>query len=118
MEPIYPLNEEYISRFCGLPVCIVTHDGRRHVGILTHCRNGRVMLNGQSSGQAYIDQHTSDSASKNKKTKSKKKEKEQPLQDELPKAQTQSYYDGYGYNPWGAAFAVDLALIAFLFLLL
>ncbi|MWC31008.1 sporulation protein YjcZ [Paenibacillus sp. MMS18-CY102] len=25
---------------------------------------------------------------------------------------------GYGYNPWGTAFAIDLALIAFLFLLL
>ncbi|MNG19101.1 hypothetical protein D3C84_1032250 [compost metagenome] len=121
MEPIYPLHEEYIARFCGLPVCIVTHDGRRHVGVLTHCRNGRVMLNGHATGQAYIDQHTSDATGKNKKTKTKTKKKdiEQPVQEEQTKAQTQSYYGGYyGYNPWGAAFAIDLALIAFLFLLL
>jgi len=126
MEPIFPLHEENISRFCGLPVCIVTHDGRRHVGVLTHCRNGRVMLNGHATGQAYIDQHTPDAAGK-KTTKNKKKGKEQPVQEEQPKAQTQAYgYDGgygyggydYGYSPWGGAFAVDLALIAFLFLLL
>ncbi|GFN33353.1 hypothetical protein [Paenibacillus xylaniclasticus] len=115
MEPVFPLHEENINRFCGLPVCIVTHDGHRHVGILTQCRNGRVMLNGYGSGQVYIDQHKSDTAGK--KTKNKKKAKEQPVQDDKLHAHTQAY-GYYGYNPWGAAFAIDLALIAFLFLLL
>jgi hypothetical protein len=132
MEPIFPLHEDHISRFCGLPVCIVTHDGRRHVGVLSHCRNGRVTLNGPmgspNAGQhAIANQHnataeTKDTSKKqNKKNKKNNKQDALDAHDELPKVQTQSYEYGndFGYyNPWGTAFAIDLALIAFLFLLL
>ncbi|PWV89362.1 hypothetical protein DFQ01_14713 [Paenibacillus cellulosilyticus] len=127
MEPIFPLQEDHISRFCGLPVCIVTHDGRRHVGVLSNCRSGRVTLNGPmgspNAGQhANVNQYHSTAEIAETPKKQNKKNKKQAVQDESQKVQTQAY-DGYGYdygyyNPWGAAFAIDLAAIAFLFLLL
>ncbi|GMK39443.1 hypothetical protein PCCS19_24970 [Paenibacillus sp. CCS19] len=128
MEPIFPLHEDHISRFCGLPVCIVTHDGRRHVGVLSHCRSGRVTLNGPmgspNAGQHAVLNHytsTPDNAEQPKKQNKKNKKQTAQTQEEQPKVQTQAY--GYGndygyYNPWGTAFAIDLATIAFLFLLL
>jgi len=128
MEPIFPLHEDHISRFCGLPVCIVTHDGRRHVGVLSHCRNGRVTLNGPigspNAGQhAVLNQHNSVADNTEQPKKTNKKNKKQNVQEEQSKAQTKAYDYGYGYNygyynPWGAAFAIELATIAFLFLLL
>ncbi|EFM11795.1 conserved hypothetical protein [Paenibacillus curdlanolyticus YK9] len=129
MEPIFPLHEDHVSRFCGLPVCIVTKDGKRHVGVLSNCRGGRVMLNGDpshhSGPNAYLDHHDSSELAKNKKGKQHKKNKKAYAQEEQQQVQTKDYgYDdygyggGYGYNPWGTAFAIDLSLIAFLFLLL
>lgn len=124
MEPIFPLHEDHISRFCGLPVCIVTHDGRRHVGVLSHCRSGRVTLNGPmgspNAGQhAVLNQYNSADNTEQTK-KQNKKNKKQSIQEDQPSVQTKAYDYGYdyGYNPWGAAFAIDLATIAFLFLLL
>ncbi|MBD3917147.1 hypothetical protein H8B09_00150 [Paenibacillus sp. PR3] len=126
MEPIFPLHEDNISRFCGLPVCIVTHDGRRHVGVLSHCRSGRVTLNGPmgspNAGQhAVLNQHNSTADYTEQPKKNKKNKKQNVQEDELSQVQTKAYdysYDYGYYNPWGAAFAIDLATIAFLFLLL
>jgi hypothetical protein len=126
MEPIYPLNEDRINQFCGVPVCIVTHEGNRHVGILSSCRNGRVTLNAGSekpnTTSPGIQGTVTNVKGKNKK-KNQKGEKLVVTQDG-GKAVTQSVYpyDPYGgyapYYPYAEAFAIDLALIAFLFLLL
>lgn len=76
MEPIFPLHEDHVSRFCGLPVCIVTKDGKRHVGVLSNCRGGRVMLNGDpshhSGPNAYLDHHDSSELAKTKRKQHKK----------------------------------------------
>ncbi|ANY67809.1 hypothetical protein BBD42_16035 [Paenibacillus sp. BIHB 4019] len=121
MEQIYPLEEGVISRFCGMPVCIVTHDGARHFGVLSHCRGGKLTLNEQPGAQmlAEAESPKADKAKGKKKGKASKTAKEKV-------AQTQAYpYDPYYYNynpgynwPYGGAFAIDLALIAFLFLLI
>lgn len=129
MEPIFPLHEDHISRFCGLPVCIVTHDGRRHVGVLSHCRSGRVTLNAgvgsPNAGQhAAVNQHNITVENTDAVKKQNKKNKKQAVHEDQQQVQTKAYDDyGYGYdygyyNPWGTAFAIDLSLIAFLFLLL
>lgn len=44
MEQIYPLREEHISRYCGMPVCAVMKSGYRYVGTLASSRNGSVHL--------------------------------------------------------------------------
>lgn len=120
MEQIYPLEESVISRFCGMPVCIVTHDGARHIGVLSHCRGGKLTLNEEPGAQTLAEAESPKAGKAKGKPKGKasKKTKEKA-------AQTQAYpYDPYYYNynpgyysPFGGAFAIDLALIAFLFLL-
>ncbi|MBW7476521.1 hypothetical protein K0T92_17530 [Paenibacillus oenotherae] len=126
MEQIYPLHEENINQFCGMPVCIVTTDGQRHVGILSSCNGGRVSLNAgaeQSHGHHYGSQgaltHLQAKA-KNKKQRGKtKKAVPNPVPDNnTVQTQAWGYPYGYGFSPFGAAFAIDLALIAFLFLLI
>ncbi|BFH12063.1 hypothetical protein WJ0W_000324 [Paenibacillus melissococcoides] len=44
MIPI-PLDEEVIRSHCGRIVCAVTHDGRRFIGRLSLCRDGKIILN-------------------------------------------------------------------------
>ncbi|WP_308636039.1 hypothetical protein [Paenibacillus silvisoli] len=134
MEPIYPLHEDHISRFCGMPVCAVTHDGERHFGVLTRCHGGKLMFNEREGGAL---QHKSTTAQgpqgkvtnmKTAKGKTKKGKKAVTEAKEKEAAQTQAYYPydpyfgdpySYGYGPyWGDAFALDLASLAFLFLLI
>jgi len=117
MEPIYPLQEEHIKHFCGNMVCVVTKEGKRHVGILTSCRGGRVYLNEQSSSQGdktYLQNKSKKKSSKTGKTASAKIAAE--------KAQVKAWgypYDGYGpYYPFAEVLAFELAAIAFLFLLI
>lgn len=136
MELIYPLHEESIKRFCGMPVCVVTTEGARHVGILSSCQGGRVMLNERpgSGKQATAGTETSKSvAQKSKKSKKAKSTSEaKSHKSEKAAAQTQAYYpydpyyggygydNGYGYDygyPYGEALGFDLASIAYLFLL-
>lgn len=50
MEPIYPLTEEHLDRFRGQLVCVVMKDGTRHVGVLSRCRGGRLVLNEDAGG--------------------------------------------------------------------
>lgn len=125
MEPIFPLHEERINQFCGMPVCIVTTDGQRHVGILSSCNSGRVMLNSPSSdshGAHYGSQGTLthlQGKDKSKKKKISKVKKAASAVSPLPdttSVQTQAWGWGSPFG-FGAAFAIDLALIAFLFLL-
>ncbi|BFH67058.1 MAG: hypothetical protein E6230_05600 [Paenibacillus dendritiformis] len=44
MIPI-PLDEEIIRSHRGRIVCAVTHDGRRFIGRLSVCRDGKIILN-------------------------------------------------------------------------
>ncbi|MFC4102231.1 hypothetical protein [Paenibacillus xanthanilyticus] len=135
MEPIFPLHEERINMFCGMPVCIITKEGTRHIGILSHCRGGRVTLNGDQAGPA-VSSETPGGNEKKSKGKQAKKGKKTEAKKTAPapaKAEIQAYpfdpfypYPGPGpysgpyrpHNPFGEAFAIDLSLIAYLFLLL
>lgn len=44
MEQIYPLKEEIISHYCGMPVCAVMKSGIRYVGTLSASRAGAIHL--------------------------------------------------------------------------
>ncbi|MFX3632298.1 MAG: hypothetical protein ACE3L7_22270 [Candidatus Pristimantibacillus sp.] len=116
MEQIYPLNEEVIQQFCGMPVCAIMQDGSRHVGILSYCRNGRIMLNDEGKGPEAEMLKTETKPKKNKAGKKGKGKLEKE-----PAVQTQAYpYDPYYYNPnlpFGGALALDLAPVAYLFLI-
>lgn len=123
MERIFPLQEDVIHQYCGFPVCVVMNDGTRHVGILSSCQGGRVLLNADAGGGAeamLAKAQPKDS----KKKKGGKGNKEDNHKSGQSQAQTQAYpYDPYYYGPqpyypWGGALALDLALIAFLFLIL
>lgn len=122
--------------FCGMPVCIITQEGTRHIGILSHCRGGRVTLNADQIGPV-IRSEPQEGAAKTAKGKNAKKGKKAEVKKAIPepaKAETKAYpFDPYDpfypypgpapyphrpYNPFGEVFAIDLSLIAFLFLLL
>ncbi|MFD0714430.1 hypothetical protein [Paenibacillus sp. GCM10027626] len=116
MEPIYPLHEERIKRFNGMPVCVITKDGQRHIGILSACKDGRVLLNGHSTGPASGPQ----GKKKNKKKRPAAAAAKNMKTSEKTRIQGHSPYQPYPphpYNPWGKAIAIDQAQIAFLFLL-
>lgn len=119
MERIFPLQEDVVHQYCGLPVCVVMNDGTRHVGILSSCQGGRMLLNADAGGGAEA------MLAKVQPKDSKKKKGGKAIKEDhksgQPQAQTQAYfYDPYygPYYPWGGALALDLALIAFLFLIL
>ncbi len=129
MQPIYPIQEDVVSRYCGMPVCVILQDGSRYVGILSSCKDGKLCLNGDPEPGIDEAQLNKAKSAVSKKQKGGKNKKEAIHASQPAKAQTQAYpYDPYGYggysygynpyNPWGGAFALDLALIAFLFLLL
>jgi len=122
MEPIFPLHEEHINRFCGMPVCIVTKEGHRHVGILTSCKDGRLALN---EGHGFDEEELTTSSTKVAKSSGKRgKNKKSSAVMETTKVDTKHFapyppqqFQPYPYNPWRRPFFIDLALIAFLFLL-
>ncbi|MFB9324892.1 hypothetical protein ACFFSY_02910 [Paenibacillus aurantiacus] len=136
MEPIFPLHEERINMFCGMPVCIITKEGTRHIGILSHCRGGLVTLNADQIGPAISSEKPTSEEKKAKGKNAKKGKKAETKAAVAPpaKAEIQAYpfdpldpfyrypepgpYTYRPYNPFGEAFAIDLSLIAFLFLLL
>ena len=127
MEPIYPLNEDRIRPLCGNVVCIVMKDGTEHVGVLSGCRGGRLYLNGDASGTAGGPKIRGDRAQgrkSNSKKTAKGKASSSLQKDAASDAFTQAWgYGGPGYYPgpyypFGAALAIDLALIALLFLVL
>jgi len=129
MEPIYPLNEGRIRPFCGNLVCVLMQDGTRHVGVLSSCGKGRVVLNGElegagvvPGGQLYLNKRQAGSA---KRSASGSRKRVKAGRKGAPTAATQAFpygYAGPGFYgpryPFGARLVLDLALIAFLFLLL
>jgi len=134
MEPIYPLHEERINQFCGQVVCAVMRDGSRYVGVLSSCKGGQLMLNGDAhGGHGGHSGHGSHqpgisgadiSAVKPAKKKQTKASKKAAKTEGAPTAETQAFgpygYPGYnyGYYPFGPPIALELGLLAFLFLLL
>lgn len=44
MEQIYPLREEVISQYCGMPVCVVFKTGFKWIGVLKACQGGKLIL--------------------------------------------------------------------------
>jgi len=123
MEPIFPLHEEHVNRFCGMPVCIVTKEGHRHVGILTSCKNGRLALN---EGHGVDEPETATTYGKVAKSSGKRgKSKKAIAAVEPTTADTKQFvpypqqqFQPYPFHPWRRPFFIDLALIAFLFLLI
>ncbi|MGM1021997.1 MAG: hypothetical protein ACQEXV_15890 [Bacillota bacterium] len=157
MFPIYPVNEANVAPHGGRLVCAVLHDGTRHVGILSGCGKGKLMLNGYPSSfpnslnaGKYNNkgkQEAKKISSKKKKQNSKNKARSsakinslikppsEPLSPSFPydtRGFAGNSYGGYGnggpgygrgYGSYGgyghgAGLVLDLALIAFLFLLI
>ncbi|AJY73814.1 hypothetical protein [Paenibacillus beijingensis] len=131
MEPILPLHEERIQQFCGNMVCVVLKDGRRHIGVLSSCKNGRVHLNDFPDSPKTHHLPTiaqSEPVKPGKKKTRKPKTKSGSVSTELSDAQTKAYAPygpgfrpypyRYPYYPFGAFVAFELAAIAFLLLIL
>jgi len=116
MQQIYPLHEHNVSRFCGLPVLVVMQDGSRYKGILSSCGSGRLVLNGRLGEHPDAALTTVKPAEKKKKKGGK--HKQEPDQQDFAQTQAFNPYYDYGYYPWGGPLLFDLALIAFLFLLI
>ncbi|MCG7410395.1 hypothetical protein MH117_23660 [Paenibacillus sp. ACRRX] len=122
MIPI-PLDERTISQFCGRSVGVVTKDGREYIGRLSHCENGKLILNADSS-PAHLSGETKETAPSKKKGK-KSKAKTSP--DTSPTAVAANYIAdpyaaarySYPYRPfnYGPRVDLDLALVSLLFLL-
>jgi hypothetical protein len=110
VEPIYPVTAETCSRFAGMPVCVVLHDGTRHYGILSRVEGGKVILN--DAPQALT-------ASKKNRKQTNRQVKTSAKNKATSKPASVSDF-GYGnpaFFPFGGRIALDLAAIAFLFLL-
>ncbi|AET57191.1 hypothetical protein HPL003_02035 [Paenibacillus terrae HPL-003] len=154
MFPIYPVNEANVAPHGGRLVCAVLHDGTRHVGILSGCSKGKLMLNGYPSSfsNSFYAGNYNDKGKQELKKISSKKKKRNPKNKANSSAKISSlvkppreplsssppydtggfagngygsygnggpgYRGGYGGYGYGAGLALDLALIAFLFLLI
>ncbi|KOS03203.1 MULTISPECIES: hypothetical protein [Paenibacillus] len=154
MFPIYPVNEANVAPHGGRLVCAVMRDGTRHIGILSGCSKGKLMLNGYPPsfpGSLYAGSYSKKGKQSPKKNSSKKKKRNPknkartsaklnalikppnaPLSPSFPYDAggfagngyssygngRSGYRGGYGGYGYGAGLALDLALIAFLFLLI
>ncbi|MGQ3478191.1 hypothetical protein [Paenibacillus sp. TY11] len=154
MFPIYPVNEASVAPHGGRLVCAVMHDGTRHIGIISGCSKGKLMLNGYPPsfpGSLYAGSYSNKGKQTSKKIPSKKKKRNPknkthssaklntlikppnaPLSPSVPYDAAgfagkgyggygnggAGYGGGYGGYGYGAGLALDLALIAFLFLLI
>jgi hypothetical protein len=119
MDPIYPVNEEVCSRLIGAPVCAVLNDGTRHYGIISRVEDGKLILNDgpepeivESSNYGKRGKSKANISAKQKSSRGKTAAKQ-------GKAQINAFGPaGFGYpHPFGGRIAIELATIAFLFLL-
>ncbi|GGG21168.1 hypothetical protein [Paenibacillus abyssi] len=114
MQPIYPLNEKNISRHCGQLVCAVTADGSRHIGILSSCRGGQLILNDEA-----VDDVSGGTLQMKGAKKAPRKGKGRKAKPAV--AQTLGYPAGpFGpgpFFPFGSRVVLDLALLTLLFLI-
>ncbi|OAZ46761.1 hypothetical protein [Paenibacillus polymyxa] len=151
MFPIYPVNEANVAPHGGRMVCAVMRDGTRHIGILSGCSKGKLMLNGYPSSfpdSLYAGSYSNKGKQKAKKISSKMQKKNSKNKarssaklnsfNRPPDELLNPYFPynvgafdsngnrGYGNGRagyrgrygYGAGLALDLALIAFLFLLI
>ncbi|MFF2889090.1 hypothetical protein [Paenibacillus sp. NPDC057967] len=44
MEQIYPLREEVLSTYGGMPVVVIFKSGYRQIGIIRSCQSGKLVL--------------------------------------------------------------------------
>jgi hypothetical protein len=78
MFPIYPITETGVAPYGGQMVCAVMRDGTRHVGILSGCSKGKLMLNGYPSfspDSLYSGSYSNKEKQQDKKVSSKKKKR-------------------------------------------
>ncbi|PYI50872.1 hypothetical protein [Paenibacillus flagellatus] len=126
MNRIDPVTEESCSRFIGMPVCAVLHDGTRHYGVISRVSGGKLILNdtpetSQTSGSV---KRSKGKASTSARPKSGKAKKGAPAGQAAISAFPAEVGYGYPYPspypypyPFGGRIALDLAAIALLFLL-
>ncbi|REK75621.1 hypothetical protein [Paenibacillus paeoniae] len=50
MEQIYPLREEVLSTYGGMPVVVIFKSGYRQIGIIRSCQSGKLVLGNPYSG--------------------------------------------------------------------
>lgn len=54
MEQIYPLREEVLSTYGGMPVAVIFKSGYREIGVIRSCQGGKLVLgNPYNSRPAY-----------------------------------------------------------------
>ncbi|WP_127585358.1 hypothetical protein [Paenibacillus koleovorans] len=138
MQLYHPISHEECQPLLGMPVCAIMQDGTRHYGILSRAENGKVYLNEEAAnGTSPITASPVKSKGKTQaKTKLKAKVK---AKGKASHAQTQALSPAKGTKPTVSNFGVpeeegfergfvpfspfrnrvvlDLATIAFLFLL-
>lgn len=127
MDQIYPLQEDVVSQYYGMPVYIVMKDGTRHIGLLSRCAGGKLTLNGDPNVSVATEPESAPvkSSKKSKKSGSKSKNQSQAnaAMPDNPPVQTQSYpFDPYYYEPrpyipFREVISLDFAHVAYLFLL-
>lgn len=132
MEPIYPLTEEHLGQFCGQLVCVVLQDGTRHVGVLSRCSKGRLLLNDEwpeQDGVLGLSQAAAKGKGKRrlagKPAATSKRRGKPAAAPHAPDVFTAAFpfAGGYPYAPYrprfyGPRLWLDLALIALVLLIL
>lgn len=127
MEPIYPLTEEHLDQFRGQLVCVVMKDGTRHVGVLSRCRGGRLVLNDFDDGDyGKIAGRRDDAEEKRRPRRRSGSRKRAKPAGETARASgfvgewgaPYGPYGPYPYGFFGPRLLLDLALIALVLLIL
>lgn len=113
MVPIHPVEEKVISRYIGMPVCAILHDGTRHYGILSRIEKGKLILNAspEETESASLKRR---SRGKARTTSGRKGAKAKAQISAFPAVEG---FPGPYPNPFGGRIVLDLAAIALLFLL-
>jgi small nuclear ribonucleoprotein (snRNP)-like protein len=117
MIPIHPINEASCCEHYGKPVLIILKDGGEIAGILTKVENDRLILNGDTSietTQLKSSKKSGRAPVKIKKNKSQARVANSPYPFASPPAPFYPPVSPFG----GRGLFLDLALIAFLFLLI
>ncbi|WCR24751.1 hypothetical protein L3476_15175 [Paenibacillus thiaminolyticus] len=135
MIPI-PLDEEVIRSHCGRTVCAVTHDGRQFIGRLSHCRDGKIILNEEEVPEEVIPIFEEECEPKKKPHKRRVKPVKRPCKPvkrpckpcsgkkgRLTSLQPKGAFPASHHGPHSGLYGrgrieLDLTLIALLFLLL
>jgi len=115
MEPIFPLEEDYINRFRGLPVLVVMQDGSRHIGLLGGAYGGRIRLNGDAPpGDAGL----SHAGRRRKRTTGRRRLHPNVHEAHEPAATPPGPPGPPAASPFGPPVTLELSQTAYLFLLL